>query len=360
MRAAAVLACAALCLATASCSRGDARPEAASAPVAAPADRPAVAPAAARAPQPAASSASPRAAAFSGERAWAHLEAQLGMGPRAHGHPGHEKLRAYLEQHLRSCGADVQVQAFSHRGAEDSEPQPFWNVMGRFRPEAPRWILLGTHYDTRLWADEDPDPAAHSRPIQGANDGASGTAVLLEIATVLKDMPPDIGVEIVFFDGEDYGRNQRFEDYFLGSTALAREWAKHFGESRPECVVVLDMVGDADLAFRRETKSQAKSPWVNDLLWSAGASMGISAFTKSGESPIYDDQDAFLDMGIPSALLIDYEYPWWHQQGDMSDKCSPSSLRATGSTVLAALVDHPPVVPAPPSTSAPASSDSIK
>jgi glutaminyl-peptide cyclotransferase len=239
----------------------------------------------------------------------------------------------------------VRVQEFRHQGHEDAQPRPFWNVMGRFRPEAERWVMLGTHYDTRLWADEDPDPAVRTRPIEGANDGASGTAVLLEIASVLKDIPPEIGVEIVFFDGEDYGRNQRFDDYFLGSTALARDWAAHFGTSRPECVVVLDMVGDADLAFRREEKSQAKSPWVNDLLWSAGGELGIKAFGVAGESPIYDDQDAFLQMGIPAALLIDYEYPWWHTQGDTADKCSPESLRATGRVVLAAMIDRPVKAP---------------
>ena len=287
----------------------------------------------------------PRADALSPARAWKHLEAQVAMGPRAHGSAGHAKLRGYLADHLRACGAEVRVQEFRHRGAEDAEPRPFWNVMGRFNPDASSWVMLATHYDTRLWADEDPDPAVRARPIEGANDGASGTAVLLEIATVLKDIPPGIGVEIVFFDGEDYGRNQRFEDYFLGSTALAREWGAHFGESRPECLVVLDMVGDADLAFRRETKSQAKSPWVNDLLWATGAARGVKAFAVPGESPIFDDQDAFLEMGIPAALLIDYEYPWWHHQGDTADKCSPESLAATGRVVLAAMIDRPVVRP---------------
>lgn len=293
------------------------------------------------APAEAAKPALPRADAFSGARAWKHLEAQVAMGPRAHGAPGHAKLVAYLQEHLKACGAEVRTHEFRHRGAEDSAPRPFVNVLGRFRPDAPRWVMLGTHFDTRLWAEEDPDPALRDRPIPGANDGGSGTAVLLEIASVLKDIPPDIGVEIVFFDGEDYGRNQRFEDYFLGSTALARDWAQVFGESRPECVVILDMVGDADLAFRRETKSEAKSPWVNDLLWATGQELGIGAFRHPGDSPIYDDQDAFLAMGIPAALLIDYEYPWWHQQGDTLDKCAPASLEATGRVVLAATIDRP-------------------
>lgn len=332
-------------IALGACSPGNSTP----APTPAPATSPAPATAASQASAPAAPDAStlPRAMAFSGARAWKHLEAQVAMGPRAHGHEGHAKLRAYMADHLRAAGATVRVHEFRHQGAEDSEPKPFYNVLGRFRPEAERWVMIGTHFDTRLWAEEDPDPSLRNRPIPGANDGGSGTAVMLEIATILKDMPPDIGVELAFFDGEDYGREGRFEDYFLGSMALARDWASFMGESRPECVVILDMVADADLAYRRETKSQQKSPWVNDLLWATGNELGIAAFKHPGDSLIYDDQDAFLMMGIPAALLIDYEFPWWHTQGDTLDKCSPASMQATGRVVLAALVDRPVRRPAP-------------
>ncbi len=329
-----------LVLALAACAapppRGDAAREPPPAATAAPT-------ASASAPAPAAH---PRAAAVSAERAWKHLDAQLAMGPRANGLPGHARLVAHLQEHLRACGAVVRTQEFTHVRTGATKPATFTNVMGRFRPDAREWVLLGTHFDTRLWAEEDPDPALRDRPIEGANDGASGTAVLMEIASVLKDIPPDIGVEIVFFDGEDFGRPGLHQDYFLGSKALAREWARFHGESRPTCAVILDMVGDADLSFRRETKSIAQAAWLSDHLWNTGRAMGVAAFLATGDSPIYDDQDALLEMGIPAALIIDYEYPWWHRAGDTRDKCSPASLADTARVVLAAVVDVPVTPPA--------------
>lgn len=318
------------------CARGGSTPAPGPTPSAA------TSPAAATAPAPDPLAALPRAASFSGERAWSYMEAQVALGPRAHGLKGHDRLRDVLAAHLKACGAEVRLHDLTHRGALDPKATTFTNVLGRFNPAAPRWVLLGTHYDTRLWADEDPDPEARKRPITGANDGASGTAVLMEIARVLQDMPPDIGVEIVFFDGEDYGRPEHEQDYFVGSKALARDWAKLFGDSKPDAAVVLDMVGDADLAIRREAKADMAFPALNGLVWITARELGAKAFVERGEQGILDDHDALLALGIPATLLIDYEYPWWHRAGDTLDKCAPASLVTVGRVVLASVVDRPP------------------
>ena len=300
------------------------------------------APAPTSAPAPDALASLPRAASFSGERAWSYMQAQVALGPRGHGLKGHDELRDMLAAHLKACGAEVRLHDLTHRGALDAKATTFTNVLGRFNPKAPRWVLLGTHYDTRLWADEDSDPDARKHPITGANDGASGTAVLMEIASVLKDMPPDIGVEIVFFDGEDYGHPEHEQDYFVGSLALQRDWTKLFGDSKPDAAIVLDMVGDADLAIHREMKSEEAFPALDALIWATARELGEKAFVEKGEQGILDDHDALMALGIPATLLIDYAYPWWHRSGDTLEKCSPASLATVGRVVLASVVDRPP------------------
>lgn len=309
--------------------------------------RPAKAPAAtnAAAPTPAALPTPPPVAApatfaslFSKQRAWKHLADQVAMGSRGHGKDGYVEVQQYLRDHLAACGAERRDLAFSAKTSRDAELVPFVNIMGRFQGDSDAWILLGTHYDTRLWADVDPDPARRDEPIEGANDGGSGTAVLLEIATVLKERRPPVTVEIVFFDGEDYGRPGS-KDYFIGSKIVAQRWSEIYA-TKPELALVLDMVGDADLEFLREANSDARFPWIADRLWRSGAEIAPLSFG-SGRRPVWDDHTALMEIGIPATLLIDFDYPWWHQTGDTLDKCSPESLEITGRVVLAALLDSP-------------------
>ena len=289
------------------------------------------------------------AAAFSQDSAWKHLEAQLSMGPRGNGLPGHARLEAYLKEHLVACGALVSEQRFQYVSPDHRRhPAQMANIVGTFKGTSERWILLGTHYDTRLWADEDPDASRHDQPIEGADDGASGTAVLLAVAEVLKGRTLPVGVELVFFDGEDFGRPGSEADYFVGSTTMVRHWSDVHGASRPDFVVVLDMVGDADLAFSREAKSQGAFPWLNDHIWRAGRALAPAAFPEHATLGVTDDHDAFMEMGIPSTLLIDLQYPWWHQAGDTEDKCAPASLGITGRVLLTAVLDAPPPVPPSP------------
>lgn len=289
-------------------------------------------------PEPATQPANTFASSFSARRAWEHLAAQCAMGPRAHGLPGQAKVQSYIRDHLRRCGVEPRDMAFTFNSSRDPAPVPFVNISARFVGDSERWVLIGTHYDTRLWADVDPDPARQNEPIEGANDGGSGTAVMLEIASVLHERKPPLSVELVFFDGEDYGRPGS-ADYFVGSRALAQAWSSVHG-SKPEAVIILDMVGDADLEFAREANADAKHAWLNDHIWRAGKAVAPLAFGKETR-PVWDDHSALLEIGIPATLLIDFEYPWWHTVGDTLGKCSPESLGITGRTVLGALLDQP-------------------
>jgi Zn-dependent M28 family amino/carboxypeptidase len=299
--------------------------------------RPAPTPAASTAPAPA-----PAASAtlFSKERAWKHLEALVAMGPRAHGLPGQALAQQYIRDHLRASGAVVRDLSLQYRGSDAAAETTFVNIVGGFGERSAGFAIIGSHYDTRLWADEDPDPARRNTPIDGANDGGSGTAVLLELATVLHESRPAFGVDLVFFDGEDFGRRGS-PDYFIGSKDMAARLGTIYGGARPAFVVVVDMVGDAELHFQREAHCEQSHRWLNDRLWEAGRAIAPAAFSGESALGVTDDHTAFLRIGIAATLLIDFDYPYWHTAADTLDKCSAESLGVTGRVLLAALVDTP-------------------
>ncbi len=274
---------------------------------------------------------------FDGERAFSYLEAQCAFGPRAPGTEGHERALAYLRGQLAERADVVQIDAFTHEpGPGYDGPIELTNLMASFGPGKSRRVLLCAHWDTRPWADRDPDPSAHDQPILGANDGASGVAVLLEIADHLKALPPPVGVDIVLFDGEDYGRSGDLENYFLGSRRFARTRADAY---RPELSILLDMVGDRDLTLYIEEHSVQAAPWAVRRVWDAAAKAGIAAFVPEIGYAVEDDHLPLIAEGIPTIDVIDFEYPYWHTLEDTPDKCSPESLAAVGQVILMVLYD---------------------
>jgi glutaminyl-peptide cyclotransferase len=292
-------------------------------------------------PPPATKQALPASAlreGFSGDRALEHVAALSSLAPRANGLPGHAMGMDYLRLHLRSCGGSPSDHRFSHQGSRDSAPRSFTNILARFGPSEGPWILLGAHHDTRAWADRDPDPRKRLQPIEGANDGGSGTAVLLEVATVLKERPPSIGVVLVFFDGEDHGA-EGTDDYFVGSRRLVSDWDELFGDTRPELAVIVDMVGDTNLQMRRETYSERSYGWLVDAFWMTGARLGYGEHLLEVQRAIRDDHLALMAHGIPSTVLIDLDYPHWHTSQDTLDKVSASSLEVAGKLVIATLLE---------------------
>ncbi len=259
---------------------------------------------------------------FSGTLAFAHVEKQVSFGPRIPGTDGHAQLIEWLANELAGLGWDVQVQESSLLD------KPVRNVIAmrtEINPSDP-WIILGAHYDTRIHADMDPDPAKRNQPVPGANDGASGVAVLLELArTIPEDYPGNIW--LVFFDAEDNGRIPGWE-WILGSRAFVSELEGH-----PDAVVILDMIGDADLNIMMERNSD---PTLVAEIWEQAASLGYSNYfiAVSGYS-ILDDHTPFLEAGIPAVDIIDFDYPYWHTIEDTTDKVSAESLQIVGETILA-------------------------
>lgn len=271
----------------------------------------------------------PATAGVSGERAWQHLLAQVNHGPRVPGSSGHAKTLAYLESELRRAGGRVTVDRFTVRMGGKSYPMA--NIYADFGPAAaaPQG-MLAAHWDTRPIADSDPNPANQSKPIPGANDGASGVAVLLEIARTLGDRPPQKPVRIALWDGEDLGTTD--STMFYGS--------RYYVQNRPmpRWGILLDMVGDRDLAIPQEAYSAQYAPDLTRRIWDSARKLGYaSTFPTRVGTAINDDHLPFLEKGIPFVDLIDFDYPYWHTLGDTPERCSPRSLEIVGNVVLHAL-----------------------
>jgi len=258
------------------------------------------------------------------------LKRQCAFGPRFPGSKGHAECLAFLYGEL-SRNADRAVQqAFT--GHEPLRRQSFRmvNVIASFGRQSER-LLFCAHWDTRVFADSDPDPKNRKKAVPGANDGASGVAVLLEVARVLKEHPPGRGVDIVFFDGEDNGFEMQFDTWCIGSRYFASRTRPDY---RPRCAVLLDMVGDKDLTLPIENNSQKYAPQVVEKIWGKARELGLPGFEQRIGYEVVDDHLELLKVGIPAVDLIDLDYPYWHTVQDTEDKCSPESLWIVGTLLL--------------------------
>lgn len=271
---------------------------------------------------------------FDGQRAFAHLEAQVAFGPRVPGSPGHAAARQYLIDTLAGYVDELVLQEFEH--PSPAGPLPLTNIIGILNPDAAYRVLVAAHWDTRPTADMERDPALRLRPIDGANDGASGVAVVLELARALAEsrvsgLGSGVGVVFVLLDGEDYGPDT--DMMFLGSRVVAQA----LPDPRPAFGILLDMVGDVDLELPLEPNSLRFAPDVVELVWSTAERLGERAFTRRVGPTIIDDHVYLTAAGIPTIDIIDFSYPYWHTLGDTVDKTSAESLSAVGRVVLEVL-----------------------
>lgn len=279
---------------------------------------------------------------FSGTRAYEDVVRQVEFGPRVPGSEAHDRTRQFLVDELRKYSERVAEQPFTFPHPEDSS-QVFrgTNIMASFNVNATRRVMLAAHWDTRAVADQDPEPARRTEPVPGANDGASGVAVLLEMARIFAETPPDEGVDILLFDLEDIG-----EEHDEGDTvrvvvpfAIGSEYfATNSGGYRPAFGILLDMVGDANLRIPQEVYSVTNAPTIVSRVWQAAERVGADAFVDERGLAVYDDHIAFLRRGIPVIDLIQSPFPsYWHTTQDTPDKVSPASLQQVGDVLVEVL-----------------------
>lgn len=272
---------------------------------------------------------------FDGKRAFEFLVAQTNFGPRVPNTEAHRNCLNFITRELGQLADTVYHQPFRHTGY-DGKLLYLTNIVASWNREAQRRILLCAHWDSRPWADQDPDPVNRSKAVPGANDGASGVAVLLEIARHLKTQSPSVGVEIVLFDGEDYGRAGDLDHFVLGSKYFVQQMRKPFAY---EFGILLDMVGDSQLEILKERNSLRYAPDIIDLVWSAARDVGSTSFVDVIGDEVYDDHVPLNEAGVKTIDIIDFAYPdqshrYWHTVEDTPDKCSPESLEEVGNVVL--------------------------
>lgn len=307
------------------------KPASAAAAAAAPAaGGPAVQPAA---PKPKGGDAKLRAgeAAFDSARAYRYLKEQCAFGPRVAESDAHAKALAYFLAHFQGLGFRVEQQPFVHTDKHTGRKVPMVNLLvaipGRDAKRKP--VLFCAHWDSRPRADQEQSEMLAQQPISGANDGASGVAVLMELANGFKKKAPLPTVYLGLFDGEDYGREGDLDEYFLG--------ARYFADNPPvtglEYALLLDMVGDKDLHIPIEQNSMKQSPELVRRIWARAHALGIHQFEASPGPTVWDDHMPLQDKGIPAVDLIDFQYPAWHTLADTPDKCSAGSLGAVGRLV---------------------------
>lgn len=273
---------------------------------------------------------------FNGRRAYSYLQTICEIGPRPSGSPGMKAQQEMLTAHFRKLGAEVTLQHFTGIDPRNRAPVPMANFIARFFPDRTERILLCAHYDTLPYPLRDRfNPKGR---FVGANDGASGVAVLMEFAHYMDKVPEGLGVDIVFFDAEEFIFSE-WDPYFQGSEFFARSYveSRHQRRWRYRAAVLLDMVGDADLQIYQERNSAwwKDSRWILEGIWATAKRLGVTEFVPQKKYEIRDDHLALHNIaGIPAIVIIDFDYPYWHTQEDTPDKCSPLSLAKVGWVLL--------------------------
>ena len=276
---------------------------------------------------------------FDASQAMRWTQYQVAAGPRVPGMPGHRTVAEWLERELKARADSVEVQAFTHVTAAGKRLE-LRNFIARFRPSDPSRILYVTHWDTRPVAESDPDSSKRELPIPGANDGASGTAMLLEVADALKQTPPTVGVDLLFVDGEDYGSfepDDSLKDVLIGS----RYFADHLPAGyRPLFAVLWDMIGGRNQRIYQEGNSLDGAPEVVERVWRTAGDLGLERmFSPLNGGYITDDHVPLLQKGIRAIDVIGFENyrEWHHTMQDTMDKVSEATLGDIGRLALALL-----------------------
>ena len=279
----------------------------------------------------------PPAREFDAKKALEYVNTQVAFGPRVPGLPGHAAMAGWLDSMARARADSVTLQRWWHRTAS-GDSIAMTNVFAQFNVKATQRVLYLAHWDTRPRADNDPDAKNTHTPIPGADDGGSGVAVLLGVADALKKLPPDVGVDLLFVDGEDYGMFLPTRvDVLIGASYYA---IHQLVSARPLFAVLWDMVGHANARFTIESNSQIAASDVAERVWATASGLGYgNIFTRTYTGGITDDHIPLIDAGIRAIDVIDITNyaQYWHTLADTPDKESLQSFEAVGNTAVAVL-----------------------
>lgn len=283
---------------------------------------------------------------FNADSAYSYIEAQLSFGPRVPNTEAHDKCALWLEEKFNSFGADVLVQKAKVE-AYDGSLLNMSNIIARFQPEKVNRLLLMAHWDTRPFADHDPDPDRQNHPIPGANDGASGVGVLLEIGRLLGETNTNIGIDIILFDVEDYGVPDHLDiEWNVDSWCLGSQyWSRNPHEKGyyARYGILLDMVGAKNAVFTQEEVSVYYAKTVLEKVWKKAREIGYSDYFSYEKTPQIVDDHRYVNeiLGIPSIDIIQYDHgtesnfgSFWHTHNDDLQIIDKKTLKAVGEVVL--------------------------
>jgi hypothetical protein len=275
------------------------------------------------------------AESFDGAQAYQYLVEICKLGSRMTATPAMRRQQEILQKHFEALGATVELQRFTatqpSRGKRSFECT---NLVVHWHPESTRRVLLGAHYDTRPHADEEPLPRNRAKPIIGANDGASGVALLMELGRLVGKLELNVGVDFVLFDAEEYIFSPGVDRYFLGSEYFVAELGRRPPVHRYDAVVVVDMIADEELEIYPDQASAVRAGALVREIWDVAGAMRARPFKTPAKYDILDDHIAFQKAGIPAIVLIDFDYPHWHRLSDTPDKCSAASLQTVGRVLV--------------------------
>ena len=283
---------------------------------------------------------------FNADSAYNYIETQVSFGPRVPNSAAHRACGNYLANQLKLFGAKVIEQEMSVTAYNGTVLQTK-NVIGSYNPTAKKRVLLFAHWDTRPYADKDADEANHNRPIDGADDGGSGVGVLLELARQFGKKAPEVGVDIIFFDAEDYG----IPDFYTGVQVKdtwclgTQYWAENPHQSgyRASYGILLDMVGSKNAAFFKEQGSMRYAPNIVDKVWSKARSLGYGKYFINALGGEFIDDHLYINEGcnIPCIDIINNDPDsetglgyYWHTMDDTMKNIDKETLKAVGQTVL--------------------------
>ncbi len=276
---------------------------------------------------------------FDVDYAYEQIEKQISFGPRNPDSQGHYEALNYLNYELKKYTDDVILQSFSHSGYDNKELR-LTNIIAKFNPQNKKRIILCAHWDTRPRAEYDKDIVKQNEPILGANDGASGVGILLELAGLLKQNKISYGVDLVLFDGEDYGKPNDLEYYSLGAKYFSANLPNGY---QPQFAILLDMVGDKDAYFLVEGNSSQYAPDIVKMIWTLAEQIGADKFVNKDDEAIYDDHIALNEAGIRTADIIDLELigadtpmerrNYWHTQNDVMKNIGKDTLKQVGEVI---------------------------
>ena len=282
----------------------------------------------------------PPAMTFSADSAYSYVKQQCDMGPRVPGTPAHERCAQWLTASLRQWCDTVVVQQ-APVTTFDGKQLNCKNIVGTFNPQASDRLLVLAHWDCRPWADNDPDPSLRQQPVMGANDAASGTAVILELARLMAQQRPEVGVDLLLVDVEDWGENENEDSWALGT----QYWANnpHVAGYRANCGILLDMVGTRGARFTQEYFSKQYAQGVIDMVWKTASQSGFGSYFINQDGGAITDDHVMVNRlaGIPTIDIIDMWldsdtgfFDGWHTTHDTLDQIDPATLRAVGQTLV--------------------------